>query len=760
MQSLKSFARTPMPFDPAVPAEFMIREWYADDHNDRYTIYLFGVNDLGESVAVEVTGFEPYFFVKKMSSAQFEKVGKKAGYFSRTEVRRKNAYGFNNGLEEQFSRLAFPTRQAWSRAKYAVGQTYDAGIDPMLVFMHITHIQASGWIRLENPRQRSSFSRCQRQYTVDWRGVKPMDHKFKIPKFVTMSFDIETFSHDGTFPKPEVPANVITQIGSAFQRYGDDEVLKTVVVLGECDPVPGVVIISASSEKTLIRKWVQLVAKLDPDQAIGYNIDSFDWEYIWERAVYNGIDDYVAQTLPRLEHVDSYFSKDKMESKAFGVNVFNFVTTPGMGQIDLLHWFRKNAKLDQYSLDFVSEHYLKENKREVTPHQIFAMTGPDATPASRAVVADYCAQDTLLPLRLMLNRMMFPNLIEMSRVMYVPFAWLVKRGEQIKAFSQLVRVLRQKKFVIPDNIKGTDAAYEGAKVLSCDRGFHDQPVAGLDFASLYPSIMIAWNLCITTWVSDVPRYGNLKGVEYKDFDTGDGNVHRFVQSQPGVVPGILDYLWTERKRIKKQMKAEEDPETKAILNAKQLAIKLSMNSIYGFFGVSSGIVPCQSIAASVTCTGREMIKHSMKCAEEWYDGVRNPVHAKVVYGDSVRGDTPMEILTDSGVDRLTIAQLFDRQAGVSRRPYPEFKPWVDAEKHRVPGYGKIMTRSGYSEVRKIIRHRTQKKMYRVTTPDGSVVVTEDHSLLTEDGAEIKPQDVKPWTKLMSVRSVKSKLYQA
>jgi DNA polymerase delta subunit 1 len=123
-----------------------------------------------------------------------------------------------------------------------------------------------------------------------------------------------------------------------------------------------------------------------------------------------------------------------------------------------------------------------------------------------------------------------------------------------------------------------EGGYEGATVLSAQTGAYYTPITALDFASLYPSIMMAHNLCYSSLVMS-PKYDNLPGVEYETF----GN-HKFAQNVPSLLPAILDELKLFRKQAKKDMavaKAAKDDTMESIYNGKQLAYKISMNSVYG-----------------------------------------------------------------------------------------------------------------------------------------------------------------------------------
>lgn len=763
--------------------ECMIFNWYAEDRVEDpddvseeekypekfYHIYLFSLNEKGESICIDVTGFTPFFYVKipdswdtpevtRLVGKVKNKLWKRAKYLVSYKVMyKKDAYGFNNQKKFKFIRFVFNNDSArksvikmfkepvegFIHIKFNL---YNADIDPMLIFMHIRDIQASGWITINKSNLiKHKLSRCKHNYSVNWKNINPLD-KHNIPPIKTLSFDLECFSSTGDFPDPTIKANQIIQVGSSIQRFGEDRIHKHVIVLGECDPIDGVEIVSVKTEEELIKKWAEYVIKNDPDQLIGYNIDDFDWTYLWTRGCMHGCEQHL-EKLGRLYHIDSEFKKDKMESKAYGTNIFNYITTPGVGQIDLLHYFRKETKLESYKLDFVAELYLKENKRPVSPKDIFKMAGPKGTSRSRAIVADYCAQDTNLPLRLMDNRCMLPNLIEMSKCTYVPLSWLISRGQQIKVYSQIQKELRANDFVIP-KIAG-QGGYEGATVLNAERGYHYM-VSGLDFKSLYPSIMIAHNLCPTTWVR-LPKYDNIEGVEYKHFNWEDGN-YKFVQNVEGIIPKILTRLWAERNRVKSLMKTEKDPRMKAVLNGKQLAIKVSMNSIYGFFGVGEGaMLACKPIASTVTYVGRKMIEHSRNCAENWYDGSEKSkgIKAHVIYGDSVSGDMPVTLKIKGG--KYIIPKRIDSIHTTGWYPYNEFKSDEEDLRDKEQALCEntlVWSANGWVRIVRVIRHKVKKRLYRVVTRKGIVVVTEDHSLINKDNELVKPKDVVVGDKLL------------
>ena len=234
----------------------------------------------------------------------------------------------------------------------------------------------------------------------------------------------------------------------------------------------------------------------------------------------------------------------------------------------------------------------------------------------------------------------------MSNVTWVPINYLESRGQQIKVHSQLLYEARLHDYLVPtlpykslEELEGEDK-FTGATVQEAIPGAHFEPISGLDFASLYPSIMIANNYSYETIVKD-PKYDNLEGVEYKDIiwkeDEGTEIEReervRFVQNKMGILPIMLEKLWKERKSIKKEMKgvkaklkeAKTEEEKKElnmqydVLDGFQLAMKVSMNSIYGFTGANLGRLPEKRIAAATTAEGRRMIQACKEYVENNYD---------------------------------------------------------------------------------------------------------------------------------------------
>jgi len=322
-------------------------------------------------------------------------------------------------------------------------------------------------------------------------------------------------------------------------------------------------------------------------------------------------------------------------------------------------------------------------KDDVSPQDIFRLS--NGTSADRAIVAKYCVQDCNLVHHLMNKIDVITGYVEMSRICSVPISFLVFRGQGIKLTSFVAKKCREKGTLMPDLEKTTDNdGYEGAIVLppKCSM-YMDNPVACVDYSSLYPSSMISnnlshdskvWtkeydlsgNLIRTTGEKDYDGnfiYDNLPGHQYVDveFDTfkyvrkhpkamaekikSGTKVCRWAQlpdNQKSIMPSILEELLKARSDTRKMIKTEKDPFMQNILDKRQLGYKVTANSLYGQCGAKTSTFYEQDVAASTTATGRLMITYAKRIIEEVYQDREYATEshgtvltkAEYIYGDT------------------------------------------------------------------------------------------------------------------------------
>ncbi|KAL6542498.1 DNA polymerase delta catalytic subunit [Orobanche minor] len=475
----------------------------------------------------------------------------------------------------------------------------------------------------------------------------------KMAPFRILSFDIECAGRKGLFPEPT--HDPVIQVANLVTLQGEDQpFVRNVMTLKSCSPIVGVDVMSFDTEKEVFLAWRDFIREVDPDIIIGYNICKFDLPYLIQRAEVLGIAEF--PILGRMRHTRVHVKDAKFSSRQLGTRESKEVAIEGRVQFDLLQAVQRDYKLSSYSLNSVSAHFLNEQKEDV--HHSIISDLQNGNPETRRRLAVYCLKDAYLPQRLLDKLMFVYNYVEMARVTGVPISFLLSRGQAIKVLSQLLRKSKQKNLVLP-NVKhagSEQGSYEGATVLDARAGFYEKPIATLDFASLYPSIMMAYNLCYCTLVTpEDARKLNLPPECVNKTPSGE----IFVKSnlQKGILPEILEELLAARRRAKADLKEAKDPLEKAVLDGRQLALKISANSVYGFTGATIGQLPCLEISSSVTSYGRQMIEDTKKLVEDKFTVLGGYEHnAEIIYGDTD------SVMVQFGVSSVEAAMNLGREA--------------------------------------------------------------------------------------------------
>lgn len=312
-----------------------------------------------------------------------------------------------------------------------------------------------------------------------------------------------------------------------------------------------------------------------------------------------------------------------------------YVDIPGRLQFDPYLIFSKiekaNYRLRSYTLRYVSTKYLGETKDDIDGEDIPWHWRHSIK--TRTKLAAYCIRDCILPPKLITKRKLLVNAVEMVRVARIQMVDYLTRGQTAKVYSKLMKLAHELAYIIPHLSKeekrelANQSGYVGGAVLEPVKGYHDKIVVVLDFMSLYPTIIMGNNLCITTMIT-AQQAAQMDPKDYIRTPTGDYFVKAHVRK--GLLPIILEQLLAARHRVKKKMAAEKDLLQKALLNGRQLGIKLVMNSFYGYFGFAMSNLPCLALANSVTAYGRQMIDLTKTKVLERY----GHLGAEVLYGDT------------------------------------------------------------------------------------------------------------------------------
>ena len=510
-------------------------------------------------------------------------------------------------------------------------------------------------------------------YCLDYKTIiplKPTDEGYDvISRPGTVSVDLEAHSHrHNAFPGKWNNTDVITMISIVFQK--GDHIRKILITQCECNDdlmkkilECKVEIIEVSDEIEIIRKFEEYIRELDPEIITGYNILGFDWDYMNSR-LGNVLEKW--NSMGRIKSRDSFYDAKSWSSSAYGQNEIKNLIIDGRIVIDMMLHFKRHYKFPKYSLNYVAEQLLGKKKLDVPPKEMFEAKDEldeankllksneykeekDTIELKRKAVGRitklgaYNIVDSELVLDLFNCVNMWVTSVQFSNAFGIPMSYLSTRGQQIRVYSQLYDEC-SKMGIIIDMPKQTGLGYKGAFVMEPKPGIFKNSII-LDFLSLYPTIIISFNICYSTFVPPelaklIPK-SELHKFNIIEWDQDESNEDKktktkkhykyfFAKSPMGVLPKMLQKLLAERSEVKKALRAESDPAKRAVLDKKQLAIKQSSNSVYGFLGVGIDMatLPLHPAAMTITAMGRMLIDDT----NDWIE--KNVPNATVVYNDT------------------------------------------------------------------------------------------------------------------------------
>ena len=381
----------------------------------------------------------------------------------------------------------------------------DPRCDPVVAFFIERRLEACGWVAIRRPRvvpPESRTSSAQLELVCAADNVAPSERRGLAPLLVA-SYDIETYGSRGAgvFPDADVDADYICAITTNFWRAGAPvaERFNVVMIVGHTTRHHGAdtAVECYATERELLLAWSSLLRRLDPKVITGYNIYRFDNPYVSKRAhrlrerLFWHFGAHLAEPVQ-----DKPF---KLESAAYGSNEGHTFAAKGKVILDLMQYMQMNYKLPLYNLNFISGHFLGSQKTDLDIPTMWRLVEKGEFDP----VIAYVQRDGELVQELLKNRDVINSVWEMSRATSTLPTDVLTRGQQIRVMNRLRRTCAERDVAIRPPPEAPKRRFIGARVVSPVRGFYD-PTKGkvitLDFASLYPSIVRAYNLCYQTWI--------------------------------------------------------------------------------------------------------------------------------------------------------------------------------------------------------------------------------------------------------------------
>lgn len=439
-------------------------------------------------------------------------------------------------------------------------QVFEEDVRPSIKFLIESGLKPSGGLRVEGELVGDGVFKV-----IEAEGVEYIPDVVPPPLHV-LSFDAFYYSKSGS-PRPErdpvIVVSVATSRGLKTQLVGDEE--------------------------QILQEFLNIIGGEDPDVIVGFSSNRIHWNYLMERARMNGL----RLTVGRLGSEPH-------------TSIHGHVSIRGRINIDLEDMARDIPELTVETLEeFISYLGLEYSLDRVEDWEVAETWERDPEKVKR-----YSLQraETLLKCYDALADYIF----SLSELTGMPADYVLTASTGFRVENYLMYLAVERGELIPKKPEVSHVSYIGGLVKSPKPGLH-RDVAVVDFRSMYPSLMIKYNISFDTLSEDG---------EYVS-----PNNYRFRKEPEGFLPHALKTLISERRRVQENLK-KLDPESveARVLNARQKAVKVISNAIYGYTGWVGARWYTREVAEATTSWGRQVISESMRKAEE--------LGMKVIYSDT------------------------------------------------------------------------------------------------------------------------------
>ncbi|MGI0131705.1 MAG: DNA-directed DNA polymerase [Thermoplasmata archaeon] len=563
---------------------------------DGVAIELYGRSRDGRSIVARYYGFRPYFMitdpteeVRTRLQSEPEVVG--------VEEQRTWVNGGDHPVLKVTVRAPWTVPDFRDRYRRAGDETSVLACDIPFVHRFLYDkglgltVQFEAEPETDETRRLYTVERVVRVVTEGGKDIRPVE-PFR-PPLATLAFDIENAIRERTI---FTICGVIDRGGTETRRFR----------LGQ------------SSEREILDEFVRLIETEDPDVITGYNIGGYDIPLLVERAHALGIGE-----LP--------IGRDRAPPKDAGERLWRID-----GRVVADAWWSARRELHpkQETLQYVARTLLGDKKLDVDRRNIEAEWAKD-----KERVMEYCEHDAVLALHILQRLRTIDKAADLATVAHLPLEEGLNGRTSLFIDAMLIpRADRRGIGVPPSRRARRENPIEGGYVHAIRPGIYRWVVV-LDFKSMYPSIIIARNICFTT-LSDTGATLSPSGARFLT-----------PEERPGVIPEILRELLRDRERFRERARSAATPAEHDYFDGLQNAVKILMNSFYGVLASSFYRFTDKAIGSAITSFAREAITSIIRALEA--DG------HDVVYSDTD------SVFVRSPVESLEGAREFGE--GISRR---------------------------------------------------------------------------------------------
>ncbi|XP_073349522.1 DNA polymerase zeta catalytic subunit isoform X2 [Pagrus major] len=412
--------------------------------------------------------------------------------------------------------------------------------------------------------------------------------------------------------------------------------------------VSGLQVTYATDEKVLFQELITIMRRFDPDILVGYEVQMHSWGYLLQRAAVLGVD--LCQQMSRVpgDSKENRFAADRDE---YGADTMTEINIIGRITLNLWRVMKTEVTLNNYTFENVAFHVLHQRFPVYSPRTLSDWFDHN-TNLYRWKMVDHYVSRVRGTMQLLQQHDIIGRTSELARVFGIQFFHVLTRGSQYRVESMMLRVAKPLNY-IPVTPSIQQRAQQRAPqclplVMEPESRFYSNSVIVLDFQSLYPSIVIAYNYCYSTCLGHVDSQGTPDEFKFgctslrvppellyqlRNDITVSPNGIAFVKSsvRKGVLPSMLEEILNTRIMVKQSMKSyKQDKALMRLLDARQLGLKLIANVTFGYAAANySGRMPNVEVGDSIVHKARETLERAIKLVND-----TKKWGARVVYGDT------------------------------------------------------------------------------------------------------------------------------
>ncbi|KAJ8682714.1 hypothetical protein QAD02_018506 [Eretmocerus hayati] len=411
------------------------------------------------------------------------------------------------------------------------------------------------------------------------------------------------------------------------------------------------------NEEGLFEKFLQVIERNDPEILIGWDIEFLSWGYIFQRALILGKN--LSGKISRIPSFKSSWEiaqhEDPTPDVQFSSRGQNIETIPEVrlpGRVVLDIW--RVIKCELALTSFTFENCMFQVLNERVPYPSFdVLTKWWNSPLLQWRVIDHYTNKVIGVHRMIHHLDIINRSSELARLLGLQFYETFSRGSQYRVESMMLRLAKPLNYISVSpshHQRGCMRAPEALPlIMEPESTMYSDPVVVLDFQSLYPSIIIAYNYCFSTCLGRIEHIGSphpfefgcttLKvpknlAVKLQDKVNFSPCGVAFIKEKvrKGILPKMLEQILETRFMVKKAIKdhPKDDRALQRVLHSRQLGLKLIANVTYGYTAANfSGRMPCIEVGDSVVSKGKETLERAIKLVES-----TSAWGARVIYGDT------------------------------------------------------------------------------------------------------------------------------